>query len=102
VKSVSLDDDALAELMESVAWYENKEDGVGTRFLEAVHATLRALPRLKRRPLKSQNLPDASYVEVGARWPYRLIVIEEGDLLVVVAVAHHRRESGYWRARLIR
>ena len=36
------------------------------------------------------------------RFPYDLVIVEENSGYVVIAVAHHSRQPGYWRDRLKR
>jgi plasmid stabilization system protein ParE len=33
------------------------------------------------------------------RFPYSIIYTIEGDVVLILAVAHHSRESGYWQGR---
>lgn len=102
MKSVEVDVEALDELRDAVAWYDNKQDGVGQRFGEAVAATLKALPGRRLKPLPGFKHLDMMFVDVGDPWPYRLLVIELPTSLWVVAVAHGRRQPGYWMPRLAR
>ena len=32
---------------------------------------------------------------------YNVVYVIDGDEIVIVAVAHHRRRPGYWRGRLV-
>jgi hypothetical protein len=36
-----------------------------------------------------------------AKFSFDLVYIVEADSIVVLALAHHRRRPGYWRARTI-
>jgi toxin ParE1/3/4 len=33
-------------------------------------------------------------------FPYKIIYAQSDDVLLIIAVAHHRRQPGYWRDRL--
>ena len=99
---VILEDEAALEVIRAFDWYEEQNEGVGTRLLEAIDSALASLPR--RWP-KMKLLPDyeslgVRFAEVSKPWPYRLLVVEEAGKLHVVAVAHDSREPGYWRHRL--
>lgn len=98
--NVVVEEEAVVDLMESVAWYEEREEGVGQRFLEDVHQTLRALPKLGLRRLKASRIVGAMFVPVRGPWPYRLVVIERGSTRFVIAVAHDRRRPDFWAGRL--
>ena len=86
---------AELDLIEAVAWYEEREAGVGRRFYDAVVSALADLPKARLRKVpRSQS--GALFVEVGRPWPYRIVVRKRGDVLEVVALAHHRRADDYW------
>ncbi len=92
---------AEEELLEAINRYEEKQAGLGARFLAEVE---RASDRLEDWPLIG---PVWTYSEVpeGVRrlslqaFPYHLVYVED-PRLVIVAVAHMKRRPGYWRARL--
>ena len=92
---------AEEEFLEAIDRYEEKQEGLGARFLAAVE---RASDRLEDWPHIG---PVWTYSEVpeGVRrlslqtFPYHLVYVVE-PRLVVVAVAHMRRRPGYWRTRL--
>lgn len=102
MKTVQLDKDAEAEFIDAVAWYEAQEEGVGRRFFVAITAAIDSLPRRRLEPLTGFKDRGAKYVYVSKPWPYRLFVVERGDLIHVIAVAHHGRAPGYWLERLPR
>ncbi len=91
---------ALAELLETVTWYESKQEGIGLRFNDDVESLLAGLSNRHLRPLKGFERYGAKCVELGKPWPYRLIVIEGEATTFVVAFEHHRRNPGYWLSRL--
>lgn len=100
MKHVEIDPSVVMEIVEAVAWYEEREEGVGRRFSLAVDAAFAALPTHRLKPLRDFAGVGAVFVGVGGPWPYRLIVIERGTSLWVVALAHARRQPGYWIPRL--
>lgn len=102
MKIVEIDEDAEVELIESITWYEEREEGVGLRFATDVDARVSALPNVKFRPLRGYEDCGAQFVEVGDPWPFRIIAVERPSLIRVVAFAHHSRRPGYWAYRLTR
>ncbi len=100
MKDVDIDPGVVAEFMEAVRWYEEKQEGVGRRFAQDLDNLFESLPSYRMRPLRGFKRYGASFVEVGKPWPYRLIVIERGTSLWVVALAHNRRQPGYWLPRV--
>lgn len=94
-------DAAEEELLAAVDWYEEKQVGLGLRFLSEAEG---ASDRIEERPGIG---PPWTYsvVPPGVRrlslrtFPYHIVYVED-PRLVIVAVAHMSRRPGYWRARL--
>lgn len=89
---------ALADMAEAAAWYEEHQGGLGERFIREVVTAIDALlpnPLVYR--LRNRRL--------GARWcfprsfPYRIVYRFVGDVVTVVAVIHAARHDGHWQAR---
>ena len=88
---------ARLELLAEVIYYNDKEPGLGLRFVAAVEeATARALA------FPQAGSPSASNTHrVFVRgFPFALVYRSEGDDIVVFAVAHHKRRPFYWRRRV--
>lgn len=85
------------EIDEVVAWFDEHLEGKGTDFLDELDRVIR---RVKAYPFASTQIePDirkCSFV----RFPYSLIYGIEGQTIVVIAVAHHRRTPRYWMDRV--
>lgn len=97
MKAVRFLEEALEEFLEQVAFYEEREKGLGERFRLAVEAatTLAATHPKLGSPWKLHTrrvFPKAFKFSVV----YRI----EPEELVVFAVAHFRRRPTYWRRRL--
>ena len=88
---------ARLELFHISAHYEDQAPGLGIDFLAVISATislLRENPELgapHRAGTRSFVLP---------RFSYSIVYLDEPDFVLVVAVAHHRREPGHWSDRL--
>lgn len=100
--SLDVHPDAADELAAAVAWYAERAEGLGGRLRLGVKAKIESLlewpdsaplyPDWADRPLLRQaSIPG---------FPYRVIYFVEDGTLKVVAVAHERREPGYWAGRL--
>jgi len=94
--------EARAELVADVDWYADREVAVGARFEVAVRAAIDAAvdspeswavwPGWDRQPVvRSKGVND---------FPYRVVYFVQGDLLIILAVAHAKRRPGYWRERV--
>ena|SRR6185369_9005335 len=88
---------AQLDLEESAAWYEEQEPGVGDRFQTFVLLTERELQRFPllgtpyRRNTRKWRVP---------KYPFNIIYREENERIIVVAVAHAKRQQDYWRHRI--
>ncbi len=100
MKFVDVDHRAEVELLETVAWYEERQPGVGLRFSSDVEAVVASLATRQLMPLKVFAARGVKFVEVGQPWPFRIIVVEGPVSRRVIAFEHHRRRPGYWLDRL--
>jgi toxin ParE1/3/4 len=87
---------AQEELGEAVEFYGNRRAGLGRAFLEEVK---RGYAQLKREPLIGSPIENDERKYVLQGYPYSLIYRIDESTIVVLAVAHHSREYGYWRTR---
>jgi toxin ParE1/3/4 len=90
---------ALADIAEAAAWYEQRQPGLGERFTrEVVDAVDALLPNPLIYRLRNRCL--------GARWcfprsfPYRIVYRFAQDMVTVVAVIHAARRDRRWQERL--
>lgn len=90
---------AEAEVDEAVAYYDEQRSGLGDRFEQDSQA---AVGLVIQHPLAGQALSKLVRKLRFRTFRYNLIyVIDENESeIVIVAVAHHRRRTGYWRGRL--
>ena len=91
--------EALEEYVESAGYYEEQQEGLGSRFIERVEF---ALARMLRNPVTYRVF------ERGCRkiriepFPYALVYRVADEHIVIVAVMNQHREPGYWHRRLDR
>ena len=97
MKAVRFLEEALKEFLDQVAYYEEREKGLGERFRLAVQAATTLA---------------ATHPKLGSPWKLRtrrvfpkgfkfsVVYRIEPEELVVFAVAHFRRRPTYWRRRL--
>lgn len=88
--------EALAEVLEARAWYEQKAPGLGLEFARAIEASVESAART----------PEAYPLIEGEcgrvllrRFPYSVLFRPSNEGLLVVAVFHHKREPGAWLQR---
>jgi plasmid stabilization system protein ParE len=89
--------EAEPEFIEAAARYEEKVPGLGKRFSDEVH---RAIDLLLDNPQLGSPLNRDLRYFVLRRFPFLIIYSLNGSLLYILAVAHGKREPGYWTERL--
>ena len=89
--------EAEKEFREAARYYENEASGVGLAFIIEVH---KAVAAIVAHPLGSPKARGSIHKKVLNHFPYNVLYSVEGDLVVVVAVAHQKRRPTYWRRRL--
>lgn len=87
---------ARTEALEATAWYAEQSDAIAENFLGMLDSVMEMLRRF----------PEAGFAAAdGTRsvpvpdFPYRAHYLLRDDVLRVLALAHARREPGYWRRR---
>jgi plasmid stabilization system protein ParE len=90
-------EEARAELLHAIAWYEERQAGLGRQFDEQVQAAEEAI---LRHPLAWGKADGRFRRKLLVRFPYALVYHQAGPKwLEIVAVMHQHREPGYWRGR---
>jgi hypothetical protein len=96
---VDIRPEALADIAQAAAWYEERQAGLGARFTcEVIAATDGLWPNSLLYPLRHRRL--------GARWclpdnfPYRIVYRVTDKIIAVVAVVRATRHDWRWKERL--
>lgn len=93
---VSLLDGAKADFDAAVEWYATRSESVALHFAAAVADPVQCVSRDPERFALINGMHRQALVK---RCPYRLIFLVDGNMIAVVAIAHHSRRPGYWRHR---
>lgn len=90
------------ELAEAAAWYASQGPGLPQRFLEEVEHALQAIQiRPTSFPCLRNLLPDLQiHRALLSRFPYAVLFLILDEEVRVLAIAHLKREPGYWLDRL--
>jgi len=88
---------ARQELDDAVTWYDQQAEGLGKEFLDELDRVIR---RVVTYPFSAMEIEPGLRRGLLARFPYGLIFGQDGDTIVIVAVAHLHREPRYWADRL--
>jgi toxin ParE1/3/4 len=96
VKRHILHEEAEAELVEVVEWYDDKRKGLGGEFRREFKEVLK---RVRAHPKWFRMDEDGLRYASLTRFPYAIIFLELDDQVWIAAVAHHKRRPGYWLNR---
>jgi len=88
---------ARAELREAKNFYEDRQPGLGEEFSIEVQETI---GRILLNPTMWARLSGRSRRCRLRRFPYAVIYQLRREEILIVAVAHLRREPTYWRNRI--
>jgi plasmid stabilization system protein ParE len=89
--------EADEEFREAARYYESEAPGIGMAFIVEVHKTIADIVEF---PLAAQIVRLSIRKKVLRYFSYNIFYSIEPDKIAIVAVAHQRRRSNYWRSRL--
>jgi toxin ParE1/3/4 len=98
VKRVEISATAMAEIDRAEAWYENRKEGLGGRFLKDV---LETADRIALNPEGYAKLIKEARKADLRKFPYSLWFTVENDVLVI-ACLHGRRDRQLAKERALR
>jgi plasmid stabilization system protein ParE len=96
VKSFHFHPDALLEADESAKFYEERQKGLGKRFVEALTD---AIYHVRRTPELCGKVDGNLRKCRMLRFPYGVIYRVKNKSIEIIAVMHFRRKPDYWKKR---
>ena len=101
MRSVDLDPAAVNEIRDAAAWYSERRPGLDHAFLDEVEA---CLAYLTERPGSYPALAEPAALTVRRAllpgFPFAVVFLQRAEKDRVIAVAHVKRQPGYWLHRL--
>jgi toxin ParE1/3/4 len=96
-RQVEIHPETLAEAEAAVAWYAERSSRAPAVFIKEIDKAIDSILNApKRWPVFEEDCRRLPLF----RFPYSIVYRERStDVVQIVAVAHGRRRSGYWRAR---
>lgn len=89
--------EAWEEMLESARFYEERDQGLGWEFLEAVQDTTRHI----------REFPSAGPIERAdirkrfvSGFPFTVLYQIQKDRILIAVVMHQHRRPGFWKKRL--
>ena len=77
-------------------FYEDQLPGLGMDYLDDIQ---RSIDRIRTHPETGQTVRGKFRRSLASRFPYSVIYSIENDHILIIAVAHNRREPFYWAKR---
>ena len=96
MKSFNFHPDAFLEADESSKFYEDRQKGLGKRFVEALAD---AIYRIRRTPELYGKVDGNIRKCRMLRFPYGVIYRDRNKSIEIIAVMHFRRKPDYWKRR---
>lgn len=88
---------AEVELLHEVEYYGRVRAGAGVRFKELVQASVLKAARL---PLGGAPTFGGTRAMLVKGFPFSVVYRVSDDEILIVAIAPHRKQPGYWRERI--
>ncbi|NJL40940.1 MAG: type II toxin-antitoxin system RelE/ParE family toxin [Leptolyngbyaceae cyanobacterium RM2_2_4] len=85
---------AEQELLDTASYYEEQSQGLGLEYLADIESAINLLVRY---PATGMVVQGSIRRLILPKFPYSLLYrIVDGDLIRILAVAHHKRKPQYW------
>jgi plasmid stabilization system protein ParE len=96
-RPLRFDPAARRELDEAADFYDAEDPGLGLAFLDAAE---RAFEQIQAFPESSPISLAPVRAKVLSAFPFSVIYwVTDDEVIIVLALAHHRRRPEYWRGR---
>ena len=96
MKRLRIGEEARAELLHEIRYYEGQQEGTGKRFREAVNASFALIVRF---PSGGAPGPAQTRKTKVKGFPFTVVYRDEESQVVVFAIAPDRQQPGYWLLR---
>jgi toxin ParE1/3/4 len=94
----ALHPDAAVEHERQVAYYEERQRGLGRRYHSAFRAAVATACAAPTR-FKIVAVDEIRAVRLRG-FPFNLVYRQVGEIVQILAIAHHRRRPTYWADRI--
>ena len=88
--------EARLEFLDSVAYYEAIQVGLGERFRQSVEAAVALVVSF---PFAGSPYKHGTRRVFPKKFPFSIVYMVGGNEIVIFAVAHFKRKPGYWKIR---
>ena len=96
-RSLIVEPEAEADILDGYLWYENREEGLGSRFIEELES---AFGRVVANPMSYQEAESGVRRSVTHVFPYLVFFSFDDDAVYVLTVIPASQDPDYINARL--
>lgn len=87
---------AHTDFNQAFDWYASRSNSVAVRFTDAIN---NGFDEIAHDPERFTRIDERHYERLIKRFPFRIIYRIVEQHLVIVAIAHAKRNPGYWLSR---
>jgi plasmid stabilization system protein ParE len=88
--------EAQTDITEAAHWYEDRESGLGLRFLREIRTSLE---HISDNPLRFPIIEEDVRRALLHKFPYSIYFLNEPNAIAIIAVLHQHRRPGKWKSR---
>ena len=88
--------EAQTDIREAARWYEDREAGLGLRFIREIRTSLE---HISHSPLRFPIVEEDVRRALLHKFPYSIYFVNESDAAAIIAVLHQHRRPGAWKSR---
>lgn len=88
--------EAQTDIREAARWYEDREAGLGLRFIREIRTSLE---HISQSPLRFPIVEEEVRRALLHKFPYSIYFVDEPEAVAIIAVLHQHRRPGAWKSR---
>ena len=89
--------EAQTDIREAARWYEDREPGLGIRFIREVRISLQ---HITDNPLMFPIIEEDVRRALLHKFPYSIYFVAERQRVAIIAVLHQHRRPSAWKSRM--
>jgi plasmid stabilization system protein ParE len=88
--------EAQTDIREAARWYEDREAGLGLRFIREIRTSLE---HISQSPLRFPIVEADVRRALLHKFPYSIYFVNEPEAAAIIAVLHQHRRPATWKSR---
>lgn len=94
---LELHPEALSEFQSAAIFYEQRQIGLGERFVSVIED---ALQSIEEAPTRWAVLEQDIRRRLSRVFPYAIVYTIESEFIHIIAIMHCHQKPGYWKTRI--